>query len=134
MKHQSSKNCQSLMIAALFAILTISISQSVSAQEGPKPDFSAMEKYYQVIRYEYDFTANIPQFHLVAKRKAEKVPKWWIVKWFDADGVVISTGSLLFDPGFNATIDDPIRSSTYAPWKREMPKVKRVVVYENMEK
>ncbi len=134
MKKQSNKRWQSLVLATIAAILMHGASIFAQDNKYPKPDFSAMEKYYEVIKYEYDFNANIPLFIVVAKRKEENVPKWWIVKWFDADGVVISSGGLLFDPGFKATVDDPMRTSAYAPWKREMPKVKRIVVYEDTSK
>lgn len=134
MKKQANKRWQSLLLAAIAAIFIHAVSVSAQDDKYPKPDFSAMEKYYEVSKYEYDFNANIPLFFVVAKRKTESVPKWWIVKWFDADGVVISTGGLLFDPGYKASVDDPMRSSTYAPWKREMPKVKRIVVYEDTTK
>lgn len=134
MNNQANKRRQSGLLAAIATILMLGVSVSAQGDKYPKPDFSAMEKYYEVIKHEYDFNANIPSFIVVAKRKEENVPKWWIVKWFDADGVVLSSGSLLFDPGFKAAVDDPMRTSTYAPWKREMPKVKRIVVYEDTTK
>lgn len=136
MKKQTNKRWQSFLLATIVAILMHGVTVSVSAQDDkyPKPDFSAMEKYYEVTKYEYDFNANVPVFYVVVKRKAENVPKWWIIKWFDGDGVALSTGSFLFDPGYKASVDDPMRSKAYAPWKREMPKVKRIVVYEDTSK
>ena len=81
----------------------------------PKPDFTAMEEYWDIVSYEYDFTKNgIPTFTVVAKKKVEKAPRDWNVRWYDGDGVKISRYRLFFDVINKAEVGEPVRAECYA--------------------
>lgn len=101
----------------------------LAVDEYPKPDFSGIEEWYEVVKYEYDFVDTIPKFYLVVKKKVEKAPLHFEIKWFDADGVVITKS--VFPNLLNKTsipVGEPMRLYAYAPWERQMPKVKSIVV------
>ena len=101
----------------------------LTADEYPKPDFSGIEEWYEVVKYEYDFVPTIPIFYLVVKKKVEKAPLHFEAKWFDADGVVITKSTF---PNLltkeSIPVGEPMRLYAYPPWERQMPKVKSVVV------
>ena len=101
----------------------------VAADEYPKPDFSGIEEWYEVVKYEYDFVPTIPIFYLVVKKKVYKAPLHFEAKWFDADGVVITKSTF---PNLltkeSTPVGEPMRLYAYCPWERQMPKVKSVVV------
>jgi hypothetical protein len=80
----------------------------------PKPDFSEMEKFYEIVRYEYnniDHTLNI-----VAKMTQQVNPNDFKITFYDADGakllsngyVLWSNSDLNYQPGevhkFNASL------------------------------
>ena len=105
----------------------------LAADEYPKPDFSGIEEWYEVVKYEYDFVPTLPMFYLVVKKKVEKAPLHFEIKWFDADGVVITKSVF---PGLlrheKTEVGEAIRLYAYAPWERQMPKVKSVVVKKTL--
>lgn len=70
----------------------------------PKPDFSEMEKFYEIVKYEYSITDRT--FYFVAKMTKEVNPNDFEISFYDADGakllkgmVVWSNGDLNYQPG-----------------------------------
>ncbi|GEM_PF-2444525 len=101
----------------------------VAADDYPKPDFSGIEEWYEVVKYEYDFVQTPPKIYLVVKKKVYKAPLNMEMTWFDEDGVVINKTrfpNLLQQE--HTEVGEPIRLYGYAPYERLMPKVKSVVV------
>ena len=73
MTKQTVQRWQSLLLVTIAAVIVLGASSSAFAQKSwnaksPKPDFSAMEEYYEIVEYEYDFTTNIPTFYVIANR------------------------------------------------------------------
>ncbi len=135
MKKQNNKGRQLLLMATITAFIVLSASISLFAQKAdkyPKPDFSEMEEYFDIVEYEYEFTG-LGSFSVIAKPKQKTVPKWWTITWCDAKGVVIVKHTLMFNSAelSQTKIGKPIRASAYAPEKRLMPQVKSVTVTEN---
>ena len=136
MKRQIKKTWQSLLLATITTVIVFGASTEAFGQKSlnekyPKPDFSAMEEYWEVVSFEYDFTGNgVPSFTVLAKKKERNVPRKWMVTWYDADGVKVDAGPLLFDNGNRAEIGEPVRTSAYAPFKRYMSRVKTIKVTE----
>jgi hypothetical protein len=131
---------QSLMLVALTIVIVLGALPTAFAQKNlnakyPKPDFSALEEYFEVVSYEFDYTSSqsaVPQMFVVAKKKQDKVLRRWDVNWYDADGVkIIPTTPLWFDTANNAKVGEPVRASAFAPFKDKMAKVKRIVVTES---
>lgn len=139
MTKQINKRQQSLLLVIIAIVITLGTSSVVFAQKSmtakfPKPDFTAMEEYWQVVSYEYDYaTGSMPLIYVVAKKKAEKVPRYWRITWRDAQGVKILSHTLMFDvfDVRNAKADEPIRASAYAPDNKDIPKIKSVIVTEH---
>ena len=138
MKKQINKRWQSLLLVTIAAVIMLGASSSALAQKSynakyPKPDFSAMEEYWEVVEYEYDYTSNIPQFIVVAKKKQEKVPCWWDITWRDAKEVKVSYETIMFNAAnvSDAKVGEAVRGSSYAPWQRDIPRIKSVVVTES---
>jgi len=101
----------------------------LAADDYPKPDFSGIEEWYEVVKYEYDFAETLPKIYLVVKKKVYKAPLNMEMTWFDADGVVINKTrfpNLLQQE--HTEVGEPIRLYGYAPYERLMPNVKSVVV------
>jgi hypothetical protein len=137
MSKQINKYRQSLLLTAFAFVIAFGVSSSVLAQKAmtakfPKPDFKVMEEYYEVIEYEYDYTTNIPQIYITAKKKEEKVPTWWVITWRDAKGVKVTSSSFYFSTVDAKTkIGEPVRGSGYAPWERQIPSIKSIEVSEH---
>lgn len=139
MNKQIKKLQQSLLLVIIAIVITLGTASAGFGQKSmtakfPKPDFTAMEEYWQVVSYEYDYaTGNLPLIYVVAKKKAEKVPRYWVITWRDAQGVKILSHTLMFNfvDVRNAKADEPIRASAYAPDNKDIPKIKSVIVTEH---
>jgi hypothetical protein len=102
---------------------------AIAADNYPAPDFSGIAKWYEVVKYQYDFTDTLPKFYLVIKKKVEKTPLHFEVKWLDDGGIVVSKSVFpdLLNKG-SIPVGEPFRIYSYAPYERQMPKVKSVTV------
>ena len=78
MKKQKTLRWQSLLLVTIAAIIMFGTSFPALAQKSmtakfPKPDFKAMEEYWEVTDYEYNYaTGSVAEFSVVAKKKQEK--------------------------------------------------------------
>jgi hypothetical protein len=139
MNKQINKIWQSLLLLTITTFIMLGASVSALAQKSmtakfPKLDFKVMEEYWEVVEYEYDYaTGNMPLIYVIAKKKEEKVPRYWRITWRDAKGVKILSHTLMFDvfDVRNAKDGEPIRASAYAPDTKDIPKIKSVVVTEH---
>lgn len=103
----------------------------------PKPDFSVMEEWYEIVKYEYDFRgSNVePLFLVVVKKKVENAPPYFKVGWFDADGIRVGINATLIPVQGtieNLPVGEPFRLRAYAPHKKDMERVKSIVVKEDL--
>jgi predicted RND superfamily exporter protein len=135
-----TKRWQSLLLATIAAFIVLVASNSVFAQNKadkyPKPDFSAMEEHFDIVDHKYEFDGSgEPLFIVVVKKKQKNAPRYWDIVWRDADGVKVTRSTLIFDFADlqKTEIGEPIRGSAYAPYKRDMPKVKSVVIKEKLD-
>jgi hypothetical protein len=118
-------------IAVVFVLSGFGSAFAQKADNYPKPDFSEMEEYWEIVSYEYDFAAR--QFLVIAKPKQKVVPIWWNVTWRDSKGITIEKFKIVFSLGAvnAAKIGEPIRAQGYCPFKRQMAEVKTIDVKEN---
>lgn len=136
MNKQINKRRQSFLLATIATFILLSVSGAVFAQKAdkyPKPDFSAMEEYFEIVEHEYDFTTNIPTLYVIAKPKQKVVPTWWEVTWRDAKGVAIDRATLYFDNINKTKIGEPNRGHGYAPFKTKMPRVASITIVEHSD-
>lgn len=137
MKKQNTRAWQALFLGVVAVFIMVGSSGSVFAQKSvsdkfPKPDFKAMEEYFEIVDSEYDFAAGISEFSVVAKKKVQKVPRYWTITWRDAKGVKVTSFTLMFEH-YNikdAKIGEPVRGSSYAPEEKDIPRIKSVVITE----
>ncbi len=135
-----NKRGQSLLLVTIFTLILLGASSSTFAQKSwnaktPKPDFTAMEEYYEIVDYEYDFTGGgVPRFYVTAKKKIKKTPSAWRITWRDDKGVKIAQYTINFNwtDTQEAEIGEPIRGDSPAPFKSDMPNVKSVEIAEKL--
>ncbi|HQU82041.1 MAG TPA: hypothetical protein PKY59_02890 [Pyrinomonadaceae bacterium] len=82
---------------------TKTVNQTAKTEENPagekdangfvKPDFSEMADYFDIIRYEYEFSTR--ELYIVAKMKKKFNPNKWLVEFFDADGARLKWGNTI---------------------------------------
>ncbi len=93
----------------------------------PKPDFTELEKYYEIVRYEYKAQVGDNQLYIYLKQKTEQIPySSWFVQFRDKDGLLISTGNPYGNgiTGLNAApVGELIKASVYTPTEKGMEKV-----------
>ncbi len=139
MKKQINKLLQSLLLLTITTVITLGATSSALAQKSvtakfPKPDFSAMEEYYEIVDYEYDYASGgIGKFYVTAKKKQQKVPTWFDVTWKDAQGVKLGYFNLFFEYYYmkDAKIGEPVRGSATAPEYKLIPKIKSMTIVES---
>lgn len=137
MTKQINKRWQSLLLATIATVIMLSASSLAFAQKSfndkfPKPDFKAMEEYFEITDFEYDFTKRISEFSVVAKKKQQKVPTYWTIIWRDDKGVKVTSFTLMFEYYYmkDAKVGEPVRGSSYAPEEKDIPRIKSVVITE----
>ncbi len=139
MKIQKNQYWQSLLLFTIAAIITLGAASSALAQKSvtakfPKPDFSAMEEYYEIVDYEYDYASGgIGKFYVTAKKKQQKVPTWFDITWRDDKGVKLGDFYLMFEYYYmkDAKIGETVRGSATAPEYKLIPKIKSVMIVES---
>lgn len=140
MRRKFNQRWHLVLLATIATVIVLAASSATFAQKSlnakyPKPNFSAMEKYWEIISYEYDFTGNgTPKFTVLVKKKVEQAPRVWYVTWTDGDGVRVGQGALSYDPMNQVKVGENTRATGLAPWKDVMGKVKKVVVTEAEDK
>jgi len=96
----------------------------------PKPDFSELEKYFEIVKYEYNPVDGRVTFVVKAKKQTN-IFRWNLVA-YDADGVKISETS------FNGNvvtpeIGEPTRLYSFAPNEREIKRVSRIAFVRKLD-
>ncbi len=91
-----------------------------------KPDFSELEKYYEIIRYEYNVENR--KLSIVAKMTKETNPNEFLVGFYDADGANFETWRLLWKVGNSRTPGEVHKFEADLPTEKEMKQVKKVVI------
>lgn len=96
--------------------------------EYPTPDFSAMEKYIEVRKWEYDIYATPPQLHLLIAVKVKSRPRFWTLRWEDADGVLIDSSSVCDTVHSypDTELNVPLRCNIWIPDDKKMKRIKSV--------
>lgn len=94
-----------------------------------KPDFSEMEKYFDIIRYEYVFTSR--DLYIVGKMKKANNPNKWLVEFFDADGARLKWGNTVLHhtSGPDPQVGQVVKMYAGTPTEKQMrDEVKKIVV------
>lgn len=96
----------------------------------PKPDFSEMEKYVEIVKYEYSpVTGRVTM--VVNAKKEINIYRWYLMA-YDADGVKIS------EMGLNGgsiplPLGEPTRIYSFAPNERDIRRVARIAIVKKLD-
>ncbi len=129
MKKQNNSHWQSSLLIAIVAIFLLGAFHTTFAQtkdEYPKPDFSAMEKWYQVVKWDWQIFDQ--RLNVVIKPKVESRPYLFEMRFEDADGVLIfetSAGSYYLN---GSPVNQPLKFGIITPTEKQMEKVTKVYV------
>jgi hypothetical protein len=96
----------------------------------PKPDFSEMEKYFEIVKYDYNPVDGRVTFVVKAKKQTN-IFRWYL-NAYDADGVKISETS------FNGNvvspeIGEPTRIYSFAPNEKDIKRVARIAITRKLD-
>ena len=126
MNTQFNKFAFSIVFTALImlcGLVTTTLAQDNDSY--PKPDFKEIEKWYEVVKFEYDILKT--KVYLTVKpKKEESRPTHWRLDYRDADGVSI------FKQGFyikdDVKVGEPYRAEAFTLTETQMEKVKSVTL------
>lgn len=131
------KQITKFALPVLFAafIMLCGMTTATRAQEDdnyPKPDFTEFEKWYEVVKFEYNIHYGKVYLTVKAKKESHMRPHKWDLEWLDADGVRIVKYNFV---GLNmAEVGKPYRAYTLSPTEGEMDRlVKSVKLIRNKE-
>ena len=95
-----------------------------SADDYPKPDFSEIEKWYEIVKYEYgDLEGGDNTLNFWYKPKKKPSP-WFKVEFRDQDGALVRDGSeAAFDFGKTPEVGEVSKGYSGTPFEKEMKKV-----------
>ena len=93
----------------------------------PKPDFSEMEKYFDISKVEYDPTSGALYFIGKMTKKNNAVD--WVINFYDADGIkLIDTNGISIVNGDHYEIGDTAKYYFYLPPQSLRKRISRVVI------
>ena len=98
------------------------------AQDGfPKPDFSAMEKYFSISGIKYDAISGALYF--VGKMAKKNNAVDWVINFYDSDGIkLIDANGISIVNGDHYDIGDIAKYSFYLPPQALQKRISRVVI------
>lgn len=91
----------------------------------PEPDFTEMEKYFEIVRTDYDFS--LGRFNMLVKATKKTNVFQWYMTFYDADGVKVKESSFLASMG-EPELGAPTRIYAYTPTEKEMKDVAKITV------
>lgn len=102
------------------------VVQNQEDSEYPKPDTTEMEKWYDVVKYEYDIIAG--RLFFVVKPKKDSRPSGWLINFYDADGVQVIGENLVVGTSIFTPVGQAEKAYAYTPSEKAMKTVKKVVI------
>ena len=129
MKEQTKQHWKSSLsttIAAIILFGAFGVTFAQTKDEYPKPDFSAMAQWYEVVKWDWQIFDQ--RLNVVIKPKVESRPYLFEMRFEDADGVLIfetSAGSYYLN---GAPSGQPLKFGIITPTEKQMEKVKKVYV------
>ena len=92
-----------------------------------KPDFSEMEEYFEIVRYEYDIAEQT--LKVVLKMTKQTNVCDWEINFYDADGVrVFRKGYFVGNDTCSPELGEPSKAYASMPTEKQMKEVKKVAI------
>lgn len=137
MHRKTKSNWQTITFAAATTLIIFATSALAFRHANPKvlpgqpkPDFSAMEQWYEIVKYEYgDAASGDNKLYIIVKAKAEKRPRGgWSVQFRDKDGMLVRPndsryGNGLSGPSALTPVGEPEKIYCYTPGESDMERV-----------
>jgi fibronectin type 3 domain-containing protein len=135
MKRGTKLRWQTTAFAAIATLLFFGASASTFAQEEyPKPDFSAMEKWYEIVKYEYGDLSADRTLTVFFKPKVEARPYNFLVQYINKDGVVVrETAFRNYIALTNTRVGETAKTDAYTPSETEMEKITSVRIFRKKD-
>jgi fibronectin type 3 domain-containing protein len=135
MKIVTKSHWQTIAFAAIAVLFIFGASASTSAQdEYPKPDFSAMEKWYEIVKYEYGDLSADRTLTVFFKPKVESRPYNFLVQYINKDGVVVRETSVRnYIALANTRVGETVKTDAYTPSETEMEKITSVRIFRKKD-
>jgi hypothetical protein len=95
-----------------------------------KPDFSEMEKYFEIVKHEYNPLDGRVIF-VVKARKQTNIFNWYLTA-YDADGVKVSETSFNGNV-VSPAIGEPTRIYSFAPNEKDIKRVARIAITRKLD-
>lgn len=123
-----------LFAAMVFAALIFMTTFRVQAQSDkmPAPDFSEMEKYYEIVKWTYTDDGIIKMI-IKPKSNPPQIHHLFTMRFFDEDGIDLQYKYNICCPGYNAPAGQVERVETPAPEESKINKVKTVIAYRILD-
>lgn len=131
MKNKLNNQLIAAFLLTIFAAVTLlgQYNSAFAQEEYPKPDFSAMEKWYDIVKYEYADLAAERKLTVVFKPKTDPRPFNFNVQFIDKDGLIVrETAFRNYIALQNTRVGETAKTDVYTPSESEMEKVKTVKV------
>ena len=96
----------------------------------PKPDFSEMEKYFEIVKSEYSAEGSkLIKLNLVLKMTKQTNVCEWAINFYDADGVkVVAESYIVGNDTCAPKLGEPTKAYAYLPPEAKWKFVKKVVI------
>ena len=96
-----------------------------------KPDFSELEKYFEIRKWEYNIAAH--KLYYIAKITKENNPIDWSISFYDADDIKLDGSQYAnADSGEYAKVGDVAKYYFYLPTESIMKRVTKVSITRNI--
>lgn len=95
-----------------------------------KPDFSELEKYFEIIRYEYEPSLGVGQLNVLVKmKKKSTVCNEWFINFYDADGVKLrDETNFIGKSGCSPAFGEPVWIYAHTPSEKLMKEAKKISI------
>jgi hypothetical protein len=119
-------NAKFLITAMALAVVFMLAFKADAQINLPAPDFSEMEKDYEIVKWSYEGYV----IKVVVKPKADPPHTRNIgLKFFDADGVTVDGPSMILNLGYSTPVGTIERGEATLPNPSKFNRIKNVIVY-----
>lgn len=121
-----------IALVSVALIFTVTFKAQAQSDKLPAPDFSEMEKDYEIVKWTYTDDGNI-KLIIKAKNDPPQLHHKYSMRFYDADGIDIVGPYDICCPGYTAAKGETQRAETFAPDESKLKNLKAVIVYRVLD-